>query len=384
MTAALDIAFFGSSLVSAYWNGAATYYRGIVRALAERGHRVTFYEPDAYGRQEHRDIPDPPWARVVVYEGEGEDGVWRALERASTADLVVKASGVGVFDELLEREVLALRHSDTLVAFWDVDAPATLDRVMRNPTDAFRRHIPRYDVVFTYGGGEPVVRAYEALGARRCVPIYNALDPSTHHPVPPDPRFDCDLGFLGNRLPDREARVEEFFLQPAAALPDRRFLLGGNGWADKTVPPNVTRLGHVYTHEHNAFNVTARAVLNVNRESMARYGFSPPTRVFEAAGAAACIITDEWEGIELFLEPEREVLVAADGEAVAMHLAALTPERARALGAAALRRILAEHTYAHRALEVERTLDVLAPVASRVATAARAIRPAPHSSPAAP
>jgi spore maturation protein CgeB len=201
--------------------------------------------------------------------------------------------------------------------------------------------------------------------------------------VPPDPRFDCDLGFLGNRLPDREARVEEFFLRPAAALPACRFLLGGNGWADKTVSPNVTRLGHVYTHEHNAFNVTARAVLNVNRESMARYGFSPPTRVFEAAGAAACLITDEWLGIELFLEPEREVLVASDGEAVAAHLAALTPERARALGTAAHRRILAEHTYAHRALEVERTLDVLAPVARRAATTA-AVRPAPHSSPAAP
>jgi spore maturation protein CgeB len=359
MTAALDIAFFGSSLVSAYWNGAATYYRGIVRALAERGHRVTFYEPDAYGRQQHRDIEDPPWARVIVYDGERDDGVWRALDHASTADLVVKASGVGVFDELLEREVLALRQADTLVAFWDVDAPATLDRVMRDPTDAFCQHIPRYDVVFTYGGGEPVVRAYESLGARVCVPIYNALDPSTHHPVPPDPRFACDLGFLGNRLPDRETRVEEFFLRPAALLPDRRFLLGGNGWADKTVPPNVARLGHVYTHEHNAFNVTARAVLNVNRESMARYGFSPPTRVFEAAGAGACLITDEWEGIELFLEPGREVLVGADGDAVAAHLATLTPERARTLGDAARRRILAEHTYAHRALEVERVLDGL-------------------------
>ncbi|HEX6533326.1 MAG TPA: glycosyltransferase [Gemmatimonadaceae bacterium] len=358
MTAGLDIAFFGSSLVSAYWNGAATYYRGIVRALHERGHRVTFFEPDAYERQAHRDIPDPEWARVVVYPGVGEDGVHRALERARGADLVVKASGVGVFDELLEREVLALGGPDTLVAFWDVDAPATLDRVARDPADPFRALIPRYDLVLTYGGGDPVVRAYEALGARRCAPVYNALDPETHHPVPPDPRFEGELGFLGNRLPDREARVEAFFLRAAELLPDRRFLLGGNGWSDRALPPNVRALGHVYTHEHNAFNCTPRAVLNVNRESMARYGFSPPTRVFEAAGARACLITDRWEGIELFLEPGREVLVADDGEGVAEHLRALDTRRARAIGDAAYARVLAEHTYAHRAREVEALLGV--------------------------
>jgi spore maturation protein CgeB len=358
-TSRLDIAFFGSSLVSAYWNGAATYYRGIVRALAERGHRVTFYEPDAYARQQHRDMPDPSWARVIVYAGEGEDGVLDALGQARGADLVIKASGVGVFDELLEREVLALQNARTLVAFWDVDAPATLDRVQTNPGDPFLALIPRYDLVLTYGGGDPVIRAYEALGARECVPIYNALDPSTHHPVPPEPRFACDLGFLGNRLPDREARVEQFFLRAAELMPDATFVLGGSGWADKPMPSNVNPIGHVYTHEHNAFNCTPRAVLNVNRESMARYGFSPPTRVFEAAGAGACLITDEWIGIELFLDPGSEVLVASDGAAVAEHLRSLTPERARAIGSAAYRHILGEHTYAHRVAQLERLLAVV-------------------------
>src|SRR5205085_9780770 len=129
----LKIAFFGSSLVSAYWNGAATYYRGIIRALHERGHRVTFYEPDAYERQQHRDIPDPEWAQVVVYDAEREGGVRRALRHARGADLVVKASGVGVFDALLEEAVLELQRPRTRVAFWDVDAPATLDRLRDDP-----------------------------------------------------------------------------------------------------------------------------------------------------------------------------------------------------------------------------------------------------------
>src|SRR5690348_11986996 len=136
MRRGLNIAFFGSSLVSAYWNGAATYYRGILRALAERGHRVTFFEPDAFERQQHRDIDDPPWATVVVYPPT-EDAVHAMIDRARGADLVVKASGVGVHDALLERLVLDLQGPRTLVAFWDVDAPATLDRVNRDKFDPF-------------------------------------------------------------------------------------------------------------------------------------------------------------------------------------------------------------------------------------------------------
>jgi spore maturation protein CgeB len=355
---ALDIAFFGSSLVSAYWNGAATYYRGIIRALAERGHRVTFYEPDAYDRQKNRDIADPDWARVVVYPGSGEEGVSRVLEEAKSADVVVKASGVGVFDELLEERIPRIKRPGALAVFWDVDAPATLDRVEGDPGDPFRPLIPQYDLVLTYGGGDPVVNAYRCLGARACVPIYNALDPATHHPVAPDPRFDAALGFLGNRLPDRETRVEEFFLRAAAECPDRRFLLGGSGWGDKPMPENVNYIGHVSTNDHNAFNGSPLAVLNISRESMARYGFSPATRVFEAAGAGACLITDRWEGLELFLEPGREVLAARDGGEVAHLVRTLDVGRACGIGQAALRRVLTEHTYAHRVALVEELLEV--------------------------
>ncbi|HYE38776.1 MAG TPA: glycosyltransferase, partial [Ramlibacter sp.] len=182
-------------------------------------------------------------------------------------------------------------------------------------------------------------------------------DPGTHHPVAPQERFECDLAFLGNRLPDREARVEEFFLRAAAQLPERRMLLGGSGWGDKPLPANVQYLGHVYTADHNAFNCTPRAVLNVSRESMARYGFSPATRVFEAAGAAACLITDAWEGLETFFEPGAEVLVAHDGDEVAQHVRALEASRAREIGQAAYRRVLSEHTYSHRAAQLDEVLQ---------------------------
>ena len=343
----MKIAFYGSSLLSSYWNGAATYYRGILRALAERGHEISFYEPDAFDRQQHRDIDPPSWARSVVYPATIE-AVQGVLAEARDADIVVKANGVGVFDRELLEGIVAHANRQALKIFWDVDAAATLDEMRADPGHPVRAALPDLDLVLTYGGGDPVVDAYRGFGAAECVPVYNALDPSTHHPVPPDPRFACDLAFLGNRLPDREARVEEFFLRPAALLADRRFLIGGNGWDSKAMPENVRHRGHVFTAEHNAFNCTPRAVLNVARDSMAHIGFSPATRVFEAAGAAACLITDAWEGIELFLKPSEEVLVARDGQDVAEHLAMLDAERAQAIGRAALARVLAEHTYDQR------------------------------------
>lgn len=359
----MRLGFIGSSLVSSHWNGAATYYRGLIKALAVLGHRVTFMEPDAFDRQLHRDIADPDWARVAVWPAD-HDGLAEVAAALRRFDLVVKCSGVGVFDRELEHLALAQRRPGSLVAFLDVDAPATLERVMADPSDPFRDLVPHYDLILVYGGGPAVADTYRALGARACVAIGNALDQDTHHPVPPDPALACDLAFLGNRLPDREARVGEFLLRPAAAMPEASFILGGAGWEDAALPGNVRRLGHVPTAWHNALNASAKAVLNVNRDGMARFGFSPPTRIFEAAGAGACIVSDAWPGLESFFEPGTEILVAEDGAAVAEHLRALTPERAREIGAAARRRALAEHSYASRAADFDTALAGRLPVVS--------------------
>jgi spore maturation protein CgeB len=352
----MRFAFFGSSLVSSYWNGACTYYRGLVRCLHARGHEIVFYEPIAYERQEHRDIADPGYARVVVYEAQTEQQVLETVETARDGfDVVVKCSGVGVHDHLLEEAVLDL--GAPLTIFWDVDAPATLASMEADEADPLRARIADFDLVLTYGGGDPVVRRYRALGARDCVPVYNALDPTTHHPVAPRAGLRADLAFLGNRLPDREARVEEFFFGAVAALPERTFLLGGSGWGDRVREVrNVRYLGHVATGDHNALNCSALSVLNVSRESMAANGFSPATRVFEAAGAGACVITDAWEGIEQFLEPGEEVLVARDGAQVSELLSELGPVRARRIGRAARARVLSTHTYMERAAQVEALL----------------------------
>lgn len=351
----MKIAFYGSSLLSSYWNGAATYYRGMLKELAALGHDITFYEPDAFDRQKHRDIDPPKWCSVVVYEASREAMV-RAAGEAAAADVVVKASGVGYEDDALFDCLLDEAKPGATVIFWDVDAPATLAELAAAPDHPLHRQLQRVGMVLTYGGGDPVVYGYRALGVEHCIPVYNALDPSTHHPVAADERFAADLSFLGNRLPDREARVETFCLEVARVLPDKRFLLGGSGWGDKPMAQNVDYVGHVATRDHNAFNASPLAVLNISRQSMADTGFSPATRVFEAAGAAACLITDAWPGLEGFLEDGKEVLVARDGQDVAEILGWLTPTAARRIGALAKARVLKDHTYSRRAREVDALL----------------------------
>jgi spore maturation protein CgeB len=347
----MRIFVFGSSITSCYWNGAATYYRGIYRQLSLLGHEITFAEPDAHGRQQNRDSGDFSYVRSIVYRDRND--ISSLMAEAAGCDWVIKHSGVGAFDDLLEAGVLDCRSARTRVVFWDVDAPATLARVEGNIGDPFRALIPAYDMIFTYGGGQPVIERYRKLGADICCPVCNALDPETHYPVPPVADLCCDLLFVGNRLPDRERRVEQFFLRAAELVPECRFIFGGEGWAGKTLPKNVRWIGHVGTADHNRLNCSARFVLNINRESMADTGFSPPTRVFEAAGAAACMITDSWKGIEEFFAPDHEILVAKDAETIALYLRTIARQQAGEMGRRMQARALHEHTYELRARQVD-------------------------------
>jgi spore maturation protein CgeB len=256
--------------------------------------------------------------------------------------------------------VLELRAPQTQVAFWDVDAPQTLAAATlegATDRDSFRALIPAYNLILLYGGGPPVEAMYRRLGAQRTCLIYNAVDPEEYFPVPAEPARSCDLLFMGNRMPDRESRVRDLFFTAAELAPDLQFVLGGNGWADYPRPPNVRYVGHVPTNDHRAWNASARLVLNVNRADMAATGYSPPTRVFEAAGCAAGIVTDAWTGIETFFEPGDEILVAADASQLVGHLRSISPARAAEIGAAARDRVLRDHTYAGRATDLEMVLQ---------------------------
>jgi spore maturation protein CgeB len=234
-----------------------------------------------------------------------------------------------------------------------VDAPATIGRIHSDPEDVFLDLIPRYDAIFTYGGGPRVRDEYQSFGARAYYSVYNGLDPDTHHPVAADPALACDVVFLGNRLPDREARVEELFLRAAASAPDKKFILGGEGWGDKSMPSNVRWIGHVSTGDHNRVNCSAGMVMNINRSSMATFGFSPPTRVFEVAGAGACMLCDDWPGVDDCFEPEKEILIIRTAEDVVSALRSYDDAARRQIGEAFRVRALRDHTYAKRALQAE-------------------------------
>lgn len=364
----MKIFVFGSSIVSSYWNGAATYYRGIYKYLARRGHRITFAEPDAYGRQQHRDPGDYSYVHSLVYQPGAE--VDRIIQLAANSDVVIKHSGIGVDDEQLEHLVAEL-VAETACFFWDVDSPATLARLRANPADPFRAAIPKYDAILSYGGGPASRDGYLAFGARAYYSIYNGLDPETHHPVPADPALRCDVAFLGNRLPDREQRVEDLFLKAAELAPDKTFLLGGEGWGDKTLPPNVRWIGHVPTGDHNRVNCSAAMVMNINRNSMAASGFSPPTRIFEVAGAGACLLCDDWPGIEDCFEPGKEIIVVRTAEDVVEALRRYGPQERARIGNAFRQRALRDHTYAQRAEQAESAF--LTCIAQRNATAPEAM-----------
>lgn len=364
-------------MTSAFWNGAATYYRGIYKHLHALGYRITFAEPDIYQRQQHRDwAGDPPYAHCPIYRNRSELDV--LLDRARSADLIIKHSGIGAEDEYLEAAVLEAAASAPCerrpqVAYWDVDAPATLAAIDSDPEHRFRRLLPAYDFVFTYGGGPPVVERYRRLGARCCYPIYNGFDPDTHYPAPARPQWRSDVTFLAHRLPDRELRVQHFFFGAAARCPDQQFLLAGKGWEDAALPRNVRACGFVAPRDHNALNASARLVLNLNRDSMAEVGFSPPTRIFEAAGAAAAIVCDAWNGLGLFFEPGREILVAPGPDELTDFIRTITANEAQLLGIRARTRALEQHTYRRRAERFDRILGgalATAPIAALAGEAA--------------
>lgn len=345
---------FGASLTSSYWNHAVDYYRGIYKNLADFGFQITFAQPDPYPWQEHRDGGDYNYAELMVYDSPYD--LPAMFTRASEADLVIKHSGVGEADELLNQGVLGCKSADTQVAFWDVDAPATLAAVEHDAFHPFRALIPEYDYIFTNAGGPRLIERYERLGARVCHPIYNGLDSTIHYPVPPDSRRACDLLFIADQPLAGERRVEQFFLAAAEMAPEFTFALAGEGWDSRSLPHNVRCFGSVDASHHNWLHGSARMVLNLTSESQAEMGYSPSSEMFEAAGAGACVITGPWEGVETFFEPGCQILVAHDASEIVDLLRTVDKKLAREVGGAMRRRALQEHSYAMRALQVREIL----------------------------
>jgi spore maturation protein CgeB len=345
----LDVVLLGLSITSSWGNGHATTYRALVRALAERGHRVLFLERDVPWYAANRDLPSPPYGRTGLYGGLAElrDAHGAAIR---AADLVVVGSYVPEGREV-GRLVQALAHGVT--AFYDIDTPVTLARLERGDCEYLSPElVPGYDLYLSFTGGPTLARIERTLGSPAARALYCSADPAVHRPSAVTARWD--LGYVGTYGADRQPALERLLVEPARRRPDLRFVVAGPQYPpDLAWPENVRRIEHLPPGEHAAFYAAQRFTLNVTRADMVRAGYSPSVRLFEAAACATPVISDAWAGIETVFAPGREILLARGTEEALALIAGMAEEERRAIGARARRRVLAEHTAAHRARALE-------------------------------
>lgn len=345
----LKIAIFGLTLSSSWGNGHATLYRAIVRALHDRGVTVTFYERDVQYYARHRDFSSCDYCSLVLYEDWNQVRT-RALWEAKESDIVMLASycpeGARLADDLLDLK-------RPLQVFYDLDTPITLRGLQSGDLDYLRREqIREFDLYLSFTGGEILARLEGEFGAPLVRPLYGCVDPDVYHKVPSRGEFAGSLSYMGTYAPDRQRKVEELFLEPARLRKDWRFVLAGSLYPwEWNWPSNVRRIEHVPPGQHPALYSSSRATLNVTREEMARSGYCPSGRFFEAAACATAVLSDCWQGLDSFFLPEEEVLVVRTAEDV---LSALTrpPAELNNIAENARRRTLDEHTGTRRAAEL--------------------------------
>jgi len=345
------LAIYGLSLSSSWGNGHAIPFRGLSRELAALGWEITFLERDVEWYRSNRDVPVADCCDLRFYDD------WRS----ETAGAVQSADAVLVGSYVREGAAIVdwLTTTGRPLFFYDIDTPVTLTELSRSgQTDYLRgEQIPYFEVYFSFTGGPALEELEQRWHARHAEALLCGVDPELYRPVPPDPRFAGVLGYMGTYAADRQPRLQELLLHTAERRPRDRFLLAGPQYPPMDLPANVRHIVHLYPREHAAFYSSTLATLNLTREAMRAYGWSPASRLFEAAACGACIITDTWPGLESVLEPGREVLLANSRADVEAHLDGLAAERRGAIGSAARKRVLSEHTFARRAAQLNAALE---------------------------
>jgi spore maturation protein CgeB len=355
--APLDIVILGLSITSSWGNGHATTYRGLMRELTARGHRVLFLERDQPWYADNRDMPLPPFGRTVVYKSLAQLRA-RYATAVREADLVIVGSYVAEGREVGEW-VIRTAHGAT--AFYDIDTPVTLAKLARGEHDYISPAlIRRYDMYLSFTGGTIIEQIERRYGSPMARPLYCSVDERLYYPEERPIRWD--LGYMGTYSDDRQPTIERLMLEPARGWKEGRFIVAGPQYPDTIQwPRNVKRVAHLAPREHRAFYNRQRFTLNVTRADMIEAGYSPSVRLFEAAACGTPIISDLWEGLDTLFVLGEEVLVARTSADVLRYLRELSEEDRRAIGARARERVLAAHTSAHRAAELEEyACDLLA------------------------
>ena len=354
----MRLVIFGLTMSSSWGNGHATIWRGLCRALARRGHQITFFERDVPYYAAHRDLQHADTYQLILYSAWKEIEAY-AQEAVATADSAIVTS---YCPDALAAADLVLNSSVPVRVFYDLDTPVTLERLR---LEGSVNYLPPYglepfDLVLSYAGGRALDELRQHLGARRVAALYGSVDPEVHKPVGRNPYYHSDLSYLGTYAADRQPALRQFFLEPAKRSPAKRFLVGGAlypqdfPWSD-----NIAFVSHVPPPEHPAFYSSSKLTLSVTRAAMAQMGYCPSGRLFEAAACETPVLSDAWDGVEQFFEPGREILVASSASDVVEFLA-LSPEELRSIGCAARERVLAEHTADHRSQQLLSLLEMAA------------------------
>jgi spore maturation protein CgeB len=351
---ALKITLFGLTLSSSWGNGHATPYRAILRALHRLGHRITFYERDVPYYAKHRDFFQCTYCDLKLYSS--WDAIRdEALAEAAESDVVITASyvpeGALIADALLSLD-------GPLRVFYDLDTPITLSRLLEGDLDYLRAgQLPGFDLVLSWTGGEALAALERDFCVKLARPLFGCVDPDIYRPVRPRPSLRCELSYMGTYAPDRQAKVESMFLQPARLRPSLSFLLAGPLYPQEWHwPRNVRRSEHVASADHPALYCSSRVTLNLTREGMAASGYCPSGRFFEAAACGAPIVTDWFRGLNSFFEPGQELLVVNDAEDV-MRALERSDEELFGMARRARQRTLDEHTGYQRALTMLSAFD---------------------------
>jgi spore maturation protein CgeB len=364
----LNIVIFGLAITSSWGNGHAVTYRALAKALAARGHAVTFLERDTPWYREHRDLENPRYCRLELYT-DLKEVPGRFNDMVANADLVIIGSyvpdGVTLADWITSR-------ARGVTAFYDIDTPVTLAGLESNQGGYISAAlIPRFDLYLSFTGG-PVLNLIEDLyGSPRARALYCAADPDVH--LPRDLPAQWALGYLGTYSADRQPALERLLLEPARQLSSERFIVAGAQYpAGIEWPANVTRTEHLSPSEHPSFYGRQRFTLNVTRADMISAGFSPSVRLFEAAACGVPIITDRWPGLDSIFAPGQEIIVVEAPHEVIQVLRELPEERRLSIAAAARRRLLLSHTPEHRAKQLEGYYrEVVAPTRRRARPSGR-------------
>ncbi len=348
----MKIVIYGLTITSSWGNGHATTYRSLAKALARKGHRIHFVEKDVEWYRNNRDLPQPEFCSVRLYEQwsrESRDLV--AL--AADADVVLVGS---YFPDAIVATRALLNAGFGPVLFYDIDTPITMAQLREQGRTAYLEPslIPLYDAYLSFTGGPALAELQDDFGASWAVPFYCSVDPEMYRPVPVCPEFQCDLSYLGTYAADRQPKLMRYLNEPARLLPDSRFIVAGPQYPPEiSWQSNVRRMIHLSPREHPLFYSSSRFSLNLTRADMVAAGYSPSVRLFEASACGAAILSDRWPGLEEFLTPGEEILLPRDAREVADILTGISDHERDRIGARARERILSQHTSQHRADQFE-------------------------------